>query len=123
MKTPHQTAAHALWVQANGPCAIPRLIPSASVVPAVTYDEMDESRQFVRNNCHNLRACRGDEGCAQLAERARTANNCVWHRFRVRAYYIERGQRVDPGDHEGALEHNDNVAQTCAVAYRQRCIG
>lgn len=90
------------------------------VIPAVTREERDESQNYINRYCHGLQNCRGTESCGNLLARGQQANQCSWHRFRVRNYYIERNI-PEVGDHQRAIEINDNIANTCQGYYNRYC--
>lgn len=123
MKLPKLTAEQSLSANAATVARnLARRSTSAAprIVPAVSRGERDESQDFINRNCHNLQSCNGTESCNELSFRGRRANECTWHRFRVRSFYIER-EIPERGDHQRAIEINDNIANGCLGYFNQLC--
>lgn len=91
------------------------------IVPAVTLEERNGAQAFINGNCHGLQQCNGATPCNVAFARGQLANQCAHARFTVRSYYIER-DIPDPGNHQGAIVWDDNVAQSClAQVQSPRC--
>ena len=84
-------------------------------------EQRNGAQAFINGNCHGLQQCNGATPCNVAFARGQLANQCAHARFTVRSYYIER-DIPDPGNHQGAIVWDDNVAQSClAQVQSPRC--
>ncbi|MEM7152552.1 MAG: hypothetical protein AAF799_06910 [Myxococcota bacterium] len=88
------------------------------VVPQVTRQQRDDAQDYINRNCHGLSNC-ANEGCAAARSAQANANRCVAERETVMDYYSERNID-DPGDHPGARDHDQAVANSCAQRFNSR---